>query len=143
MEKNFINHSTYIESRTSPVSQSSLNLRQLLSSSNIFSTWIITVLFCYGWNGTETKGKSPYHFRSLKKSYAKFIWNWFFCHGLYSRQDRFRTPSLELKCLGTSFGDAKQNFQSLGTQHSLRTQTYFPRKYVCVRRLDSTWPPHD
>ena len=38
------------------------------------------------------------------------------------RQYRFRTPSLEFKCLGTSFGGAKQKFS-------------IPR--------DSTWPPCD
>ena len=30
---------------------------------------------------------------------------------------RFRTPSLELKRLGASFGGANETFQSLGTQH--------------------------
>ena len=34
--------------------------------------------------------------------------------------NRCRTASLEFKCLGTSFGGAKQKFQSLGTQHGHR-----------------------
>ena len=32
-------------------------------------------------------------------------------------ENRFRTPSLELKYLGTSFGVQKQKSHSLGTQH--------------------------
>ena len=36
--------------------------------------------------------------------------------------NRFRTPSLELKCLGSNFGGGKQEFQSLGTQHSRRVR---------------------
>ena len=34
--------------------------------------------------------------------------------------NRFRTWSLELKCLGTSFGGAKQKFGLVGTQHGRR-----------------------
>ena len=41
---------------------------------------------------------------------------------ILARDNRFRTPNLELKCLGTSFGGTKQTFS-------------IPR--------DSTWPPND
>ena len=34
--------------------------------------------------------------------------------------NRFRTPSLELKCLGTSFNGKNKSFQSLGIQHGRR-----------------------
>ena len=48
--------------------------------------------------------------------------------------NRFRTPSLELKCLGTSFSGAKQKFQSLGTQHGRRLIKAHEEEYVlkCV-----------
>ena len=34
--------------------------------------------------------------------------------------ERVRTPSLELKCLGTSFNGKNKSFQSLGIQHGRR-----------------------
>ena len=34
--------------------------------------------------------------------------------------NKFRTPSLELKCLGTSFVAKDKSFESLGTQHGRR-----------------------
>ena len=39
---------------------------------------------------------------------------------ILANDNRFRTLSLELKCLGTSLSGAKQTFQSLGIQHGRR-----------------------